>query len=265
MRRFWLLSLLFVFGAFQSMFGKTFSQLALGGLPGAGEHYECIILISNMSDEAWHGRMTALTGNDQNWTVRWVAGETQLDTHSVNVDLVPRGTLKVTLKSVDGSLGTGYLNLNWRYVSGASIENTLAIAVTYFYNLLDQTGDVLDCVSVPESRSDTEFMLPVEYIPNKVDTGIAWSPSSDAVDAQFSLHFELVDASGTVVATSDRPYEGQNAKFVSELFPQAAQAGAFIGRVRITSDGIGMCTTALRLVYTRSGIQLTGAPPERLY
>lgn len=266
MKRIWLFLLLLMFGTAQSLFCITFSQLALGGEPAT--HYECILLISNMSDEVWRGKINTLTGNDEDWTVRWISGEQQLDTNGVTFDLAARGTMKITLKSFDGSLGTGYLSLTARFVSGQPYSSTLDLAVAYFYNLLDESGDVLDSVSVPRSYGDVEHMLPVEYIPGqgnwgKVDTGIAWSPSSDAVDAQFQIHFELLDPSGNVLGTKDVSYEGQAATFVSELFPDVAAEGAFVGRVRVTTSEIDIYTTALRIVYTKTGIQLTGAPPEQ--
>jgi hypothetical protein len=261
MKRVWIFVLLLVFGTSQSLFGITFSQLALGGSP---EHYECTILISNMSDEVWYGKMNALKGNDEDWTVRWASGDSEpIDTYGVTFDLAARGTMKVTVKSIDGSLASGYLVLSARLVSGQPFSSTLDLAVGYFYNLLDQSGNILDSISVPQSYSDVEHMLPVEYVPGKVNTGIAWSPSSAAVDEQFSLHFELLDPLGAVVATTDVPYEGQAAKFVGDLFPDVAQSGAFLGRLRITTGEIDIYTTALRLMYTTTGFQLTGTPPDR--
>ncbi|MEJ2144046.1 MAG: hypothetical protein P8020_02830 [Acidobacteriota bacterium] len=262
MKRVWMLVLLLVSGTSQSLFGITFSQLALGGSP---EHYECTILISNMSEGVWYGKMKALKGDNENWTVRWVSGDTELDTSAVQFDLAPQGTMKVTVKSIDGSLDSGYLQIMDRIVIGqpSSSTSTTDLAVGYFYNLLDQSGNIVDSISVPRSFSDVEHMLPVEYVPDKVNTAFAWSPSSAAVDEQFSLHFELMDPQGEVVATTDVPYQGQAAKFVSDLFPDVAQSGAFLGRLRITTGEIDIYTTALRLMHTTTGFQLTGTPPDR--
>ncbi len=259
MKRLWILCVPLMIGATQIVFGgTTFPQLALGGLPGADEHYECIILISNKTDQIWSGQMTARTGNHEPWTIRWVAGGQNHEVQRVLFDLPAGGTIKVVAQSISGELAAGYLVLEGQ--SGFSESN---VTISFFYNLLDATGDLLDSVSVPKASYASGAVLPVEFERNHIDTGLAWAPllhwSSD-----FVLTFELLDGSGAVLETRDVPYEGQTATFISELFPDAAQSGRIVGRVRISCEK-GMYITALRIQYCHSGFQLTGTPPDPVW
>ena len=149
MKRMMLLPVLFVLGTCPALFGTTFPQLALGGSP---ERYECVILVANKTDQVWSGGMFARKGNHDAWLIRWVAGGNSYDAHGVTFNLPPGGTIKVVSRSVSGELGVGHLVLTAD--SGSSDSD---VTVSFFYNLLDEAGELLDSVSVPKSShaSDT--------------------------------------------------------------------------------------------------------------
>ena len=253
MRRMGFLWVMLAVGAAQPVFGTTFPQLALGGLPGAGESYECVIMITNETNQVWSGQMVARQGNHDPWTIRWVAGGQNHDVQSVTFDLAAGGTIKVVARSITGELGVGYLVLEGR--DGASDTD---VTVSFFYNLRRTGGDLLDSVSVPPPYLAQGAMLPAEYVPDQIDTGIAWS-SSLKWNSEFNLTFELRDVAGAVVETREMPFTGQQAMFVSQIFPETAALGEFIGRVYVSCPH-GIFVTALRLEHNSTGFQLTGTP-----
>lgn len=235
-----------------SLSAATYAQLALGGNP---QYYECVLLVTNKTVFEWGGKLSTFRGNKSAWRVRWIAQGLDSEATERSFTLAPGGTLKITIKSISGDLQAGYLKLT----DAEGYSSYGEVTVSFFYNLRDWDGGLVDSVSVPESDTSDDAIIPVEFRAGQVNSGIAWCWDWDW--EEFPINFELLDTDGHVVDTRQITYAGQTAKFVNEIFDPAIVGQAFVGHVRVKSPHY-MYWTALRLEYSKLGFQLTSTAPD---
>ncbi|GAB4238692.1 MAG: hypothetical protein Kow00109_13240 [Acidobacteriota bacterium] len=229
---------------------ETIPQLALGG------GYECVLLVSNPREDPWTGSIEAYRNDHEPWLVMFeVEGEEPLVAATTEISLPGRTTRKVVIRPAAEEAGTargGYLLLQ---PSGHVASRLLT---TFFYHLR-LGGELLDSVGVTPSPAAVRFRLPVEKTAT-ADTGVAWTTAGPASD--FDIVFRLWESGGAVGAEELVPYQGHQAKFISELFEGYLPPGGgeFLGWLDIESP-VPIHATALRLEYGGpGGFQLTSTP-----
>jgi len=227
----------------------VYPQLALGGKSKA---YECIVVMSNKTNFDWRGTLQAYRGNHNNWAIDWeVDGLNHENSPSREVTLPPRGSVKIKLSGGDSVL-TGYLVID--AIEGSSDYD---IAPSFFYNFVDNpSGQLLDSVGVPPGPSGDEFILPVESSP-KVNTGLALATAFE--DETFLITLSLVDLDGQEVGLETLTYDGQFARFFTEIFDNVPDP--FVGRLYVNSEK-PIYAVGIRLENSNGGFQLTSIPVD---
>ncbi|MBI4446233.1 MAG: hypothetical protein HY645_10030 [Acidobacteria bacterium] len=223
----------------------TYSQLALGG------GYECVLIISNETTSKWQGAATLRRGNDLPWSTSWALnGKDATGSTVFDITLDPTATAKFVLRG-DATARAGYL-----VILGKTGFSAVDITVSFFYNLINSSGALLDSTGVPAGTAATQFSFPVEKT-TIVNTGFAYA--SAGVTKSFPIYAVLFDARGLPTAQKSWTYQGHLAQFFTELFADIPDG--FMGVVQLVSEQ-NIFLTVLRLEFTAGGFQLTSVPAD---
>ncbi len=197
----------------------TIPQVLLGG------GTKSVLLISHVEGTRWDGEIRLLSGQAIPWIGLWtVNGMPVTGTHLYDVTLRRRETLRLELESSE-PLQFGYLELVEKTggrVGDPLFDNLLAppnVSASFLYELADgllPLSPLGDMVEVPPALRGREFRVPVEDS-GLADTAIALAPY--LVAGNFFLHLRLLDDNGADVGAATKTFSGQEAFFVSELFP----------------------------------------------
>jgi len=98
--------------------------------------------------------------------------------------------------------------------------------VAYYYEYR-VNGQLQDTIRSPGSTWGDTMIFAVERT-GTVDTGFAWCPSNRYSSGQFSIILTLCDRNGNVYQQKPVTFTGQEAQFISEVFPELP--GGFVGR-----------------------------------
>jgi hypothetical protein len=227
--------------------GTVYSQLALGG------GYDCIVIVSNLSESPWNGNAQLRQGINDPWSAPWtLTRNAQLATpndSSFPIDLDPDETVKYVLGG-DAAVRSGYISIDPEPGS-----ETSDIAVSFFYNL-EINQQLADSTGTPAGKPAREFVIPVEKS-LAVNTGLAWASPDETFP--FDITLRLFDQEGTLVEERIEKFSGHLAVFFTELFESIPDD--FLGQLQIIAQR-DLYLTILRLEFTPTGFQLTSSPPE---
>lgn len=222
----------------------TWPQLALGG------GYQATLMVSNMTNFEWKGAFSPRMGLDQRWSGSWAAnGQNFTGQEGFTLSLPPHATIKIVLTG-DSVTRTGYLELE-----GQGGSSTYNVAVTYFYNYMSPTGQMLDSTGSPDSGSSRGFRFPVEKT-SLVNTGVAMAPS---YRTGFPIIATLYASNGAMFQQKILTFTGHSSKFFDQIFDNVPNG--FVGMVEFESSEY-FFLEVLRLEQTSTGFQLTSTPPE---
>jgi hypothetical protein len=223
----------------------TFAQLALGG------GYEAVILVTNKTNMDWQGKIWISQGYNQQWQgPLFVNGQDFTGFDGATLLMDPHETIKIRITG-GNTTRSGYLEID----SDSNFVEYLA--VSYFYEFR-VGGNLLDTTGSPESSHGTRFIVAVEKSSN-IDTGIAWCPSSRSSSSPFLIILTLYDKFGNVARTKPVTFNGHEAQFLSEIFPDLPSD--FVGQLKVEPLA-DMYLEVLRVEYTSSGFQLTSTPAD---
>ena len=249
---------LLVSGAFASPAWARihYAQLALGG-SDTGLSYECILMVSNKSlASPWEGVITLRTGHDQEWEGEWaVNGEDFSDRNGFPVSLEPAGSAVFALTG-DATVRTGYLEID-----GVPSFFFGDVATSFFYQL-KQSGELIDSVGSGIDEAGLYFAFPIQQS-SRIRTGFAWVASAHIVPLKpEEIRVGVFDADGAVHEIKTLPYEGHQAQFVDELFPDLPED--FQGTMMVNSEKFIHLTVLRQDTLWSGAVQFTRTPANRL-
>ena len=232
-----------------------YAQLALGG-SDTGLSYECILMISNKSlTSPWEGVITLRTGHDQEWEGEWaVNGEDFSDRNGFPVSLEPAGSAVFALTG-DATVRTGYLEID-----GVPSFFFGDVATSFFYQL-KQSGELIDSVGSGIDEAGLYFAFPIQQS-SRIRTGFAWVASAHIVPLKpEEIRVGVFDADGAVFEIKTLPYEGHQARFVDELFPDLPED--FQGTMMVNSEKFIHLTVLRQDTLSSGAVQFTSTPANR--
>ena len=249
---------LLVAGAFVSSAWARihYAQLALGG-SDADLSFQCILMVSNKNlTSPWEGVITLRTGHDQPWEGEWaVNGEDFSGRTGFPVSLEPAGS-GIFVLTGDATVRTGYLEID-----GDPSFFFGDVATSFFYQL-KQSGELIDSIGSGIDEAGLYFAFPVQQSAS-IRTGFAWVAAAHIAPLKpEEILVGVFDAEGAVHEIKTLPYEGHQAQFVDELFPDLPEG--FQGTMMVNSEKFIHLTVLRQDTLSSGAVQFTSTPANRL-
>lgn len=249
---------LLVAGAFVSSAWARihYAQLALGG-SDADLSFQCILMVSNKNlTSPWEGVITLRTGHDQPWEGEWaVNGEDFSGRTGFPVSLEPAGS-GIFVLTGDATVRTGYLEID-----GDPSFFFGDVATSFFYQL-KQSGELIDSIGSGIDEAGLYFAFPVQQSAS-IRTGFAWVAAAHIAPLKpEEILVGVFDAEGAVHEIKTLPYEGHQAQFVDELFPDLPED--FQGTIMVNSEKFIHLTVLRQDTLSSGAVQFTSTPANRL-
>ena len=219
------------------------------------------LMVSNkVLSEPWKGEIILWTGDDQNWEGEWsVNGEDFSGSTKFPVSLEPAGSAIFVITG-DSTVRTGYLEIKGDY-SGDQSFFYGDLATTLFYQL-KQNGELIDSVGSGPTETGLYFAFPVQQN-SRTRTGFAWVASASVAPLRpEEIRVGILDSEGMLVEIKSVPYEGHQARFVDELFPDLPEE--FQGTVMVNSEKFLLLTVLRQETLSSGAIQYTNTPPDHI-
>lgn len=233
-----------------------YAQLALGG-SDTDLSFECILMVANKSlTSPWEGVITLRTGHDQAWEGEWtVNGEDFSGRTGFPVSLEPAGS-GIFVLTGDATVRTGYLEID-----GDPSFYFGDVATSFFYQL-KQSGELIDSIGSGIDEAGLYFAFPVQQSA-RIRTGFAWVAAAHIVPLKpEEILVGVFDADGAVHEIKTLPYEGHQARFVDEMFPDLPED--FQGTMMVNSEKFIHLTVLRQDTLSSGAIQFTSTPANRL-
>lgn len=232
-----------------------YAQFALGG-EETGISYECVLMVSNkVLTEPWRGEISLRTGDDQDWEGEWaVNGEDFSGSTKFPVSLEPAGSAIFVITG-DSTVRTGYVD-----IEGDRSFFYGDVATSLFYQL-KQNGQLIDSVGSGPTEGGLYFAFPVQQN-SRTRTGFAWVAVAPILPLRpEEIRVGVFDPEGMPFEIKTVPYEGHQAQFVDELFPDLPED--FVGTMMINSEKFIHLTVLRQDTLASGAVQFTNTPPDR--
>lgn len=239
----YLISAVILFGFASFAQARTWPQLALGG------GFECVIIVSNLTNFTWVGIGQLQVGDEDPWATAWTLDGIPQAGFEFLISLPERGTQKIRLGG-DSQARSGYLEIFADLSSSSS-----SVSIQFFYEFRNPEGALVDSTGSPEGSFDNEFGFGVERS-SLINTGFALAPFF-SLNEEFPILIKLFDSFGNEVAETTITFRGHQAQFFNEVFPGVSSP--FLGSIEMEGQST-FFVTVLRQEITESGFQLTSIP-----
>ena len=195
----------------------TFPQVANGAF--AGGSFRVVLITVNLTDAPATAMIRFVLSDGSPFVIDLANGQSGSE---FLLDLPPRGAAFVESSGL-GALGVGY----------AVLDATGPVGGTLLFTLRNPAGQPLTEAGVSDSPVGRNFVVPVSFIRNSADTGVAIVNFG----ADASIQLTLRDTAEILGMTPiDLPAGQHTAQFASQLFVLIQEQPEFEGSIEISSD-----------------------------